>query len=642
MNQPDKSSSRKWIWPIVAVAVVLLVGAGWWLTTGGGEPEQEMPLAAVERGPLTIHVNESGTIQAREQLVIKSEVEGQATIIYLVEEGERVEEGDLLVELDASGLNDRKVDQEISVQNAQAAYVKAREGLEVTRSKAESDVASAELKYDFAKLDLRKYAAGMDIDLPPAPDISAEVPVEESAESDGPATETETSAGEFLQQLRDAEASITLAREEWERAKAQVEGSQRLYRQKYISLNELESDRLAAKRAELDYRAAVDDRELLITYTHPRKLAELRSEVRQTEMALDRAQRKASADVIQAEADLKARESELKRQKDKLQKIIDQLTKTRIVAPREGMVVYATTVHRRRRQDPLAEGQEVRERQELIYLPTASRMTAEVDVHESVLNKVKVGQPVKVTVDAMPRQAFPGRVEHINIMAESGGWWNPDLKEYATRVVLDEPVPGLRPGMNCKAEILVAHYPDALKVPMQSVVRIAGVPVVYVKENETITPRPIEIGLDDNAVVRVTGGLEAGEQVLLAPPLEPTREAIEQVRMAAGIEATTGPDPEAVAAADAAAKAETEKSDDGLDEETRAALGMAKRMNERGALKFLGLKEDQLKQLKTALAALESGEPPALDDGLKKKLTTMHKQFKARMQQRQQQGADRG
>ena len=73
------------------------------------------PTFTVMRGPLRINVVESGTIKAREQLIIKNEVEGKTSIIYLVPEGTQVEKGQLLIELDASGLLDQKIDQQIKV-----------------------------------------------------------------------------------------------------------------------------------------------------------------------------------------------------------------------------------------------------------------------------------------------------------------------------------------------------------------------------------------------------------------------------------------------------------------------------------------------------------------------------------------------
>ena len=99
----------------------------------------------VRPGPLTISVIESGTIKAREQVIIKSEVEGRTTILYLVKEGTQVRKGDLLIELDASRLEDDRIDQQIRVLNAEAAFIRARENLEVVKNQAQSDLEKAEL-----------------------------------------------------------------------------------------------------------------------------------------------------------------------------------------------------------------------------------------------------------------------------------------------------------------------------------------------------------------------------------------------------------------------------------------------------------------------------------------------------------------
>ena len=64
--------------------------------------------------------------------------------------------------------------------------------------------------------------------------------------------------------------------------------------------------------------------------------AEYESEIEQTEMALERVKRKATADVVQSKADLGAKKAELDQQKKKLAKLQDQLTKTKIYSPVDG------------------------------------------------------------------------------------------------------------------------------------------------------------------------------------------------------------------------------------------------------------------------------------------------------------------
>ena len=143
-----------------AVPVFLLIGVAVVAFNHSGSKAVltgDMPSFAVKRGPLRISVTESGTIQAREQIILKCEVEGRTTILSLVEEGTRVKKGDLLVELDASTLLDAKIDQQIRVQNTEAAFIGARENLAVVENQAKSDVDKAELALDFAKQDLKKY-----------------------------------------------------------------------------------------------------------------------------------------------------------------------------------------------------------------------------------------------------------------------------------------------------------------------------------------------------------------------------------------------------------------------------------------------------------------------------------------------------
>ena len=95
---------------VAAVAVVVALLAG---TFTGGGSQGTQAVFEVAQGPLTISVSESGTVQPKDQIILKSEVEGTTTILFLVEEGTKVKKGDLLVELDASKLQDSKVEQEI-------------------------------------------------------------------------------------------------------------------------------------------------------------------------------------------------------------------------------------------------------------------------------------------------------------------------------------------------------------------------------------------------------------------------------------------------------------------------------------------------------------------------------------------------
>ncbi|GJM19476.1 MAG: hypothetical protein DHS20C14_16890 [Phycisphaeraceae bacterium] len=479
--------SRGIIWTVVGIAALLLVVVviGGLSRAGGGETSK-VSTFEVRRAPLAISVVEGGTIKALDQRVIKCEVEGRTTIISIVEEGARVEVGDLLIELDASEMVDRRVDQQIRVQNAEAAFIRARESLEVTKSQNLSEITAAELEKRFAGEDVTKYVEG-----------------------------------EYPSQLMDAEAKVTLAEEELRRAADKLDWSTKLYAEKYVSETEFRADELAQKRAELEVRLAKESLRLLNEYTHQRSLTELEAAVEQTTMALDRVKRKASADLVQAEADLKAKEAEYGQQMDKLTKLDDQLAKTKMYAPVAGMVVYATSAEFSWRGDsePLDEGTEVRERQELIYLPTADSMMVEIKIHESSLGNVQVGQTAKVHVEATGKD-YTGLVQRIAPLPDATSiWLNPDLKVFSTQIVIDGSHPELRTGMSCESTIVIEEYTDAIAIPMQCVVREHGQATAYVVSGGDEIPTPIEIGMNDNSVVRVISGLDPGQRVSMTPPL---------------------------------------------------------------------------------------------------------------------------
>src|SRR5690606_24877719 len=109
---------------------------------------------------MLVSITEGGTLRAAEEISIVSEVEGQATIIYLIPEGTQVQKGDLLVELDASALEENLTQRQIAYQTAFAAYTEARENFAIKQSESDSAIALAELAVEFAKVDQQKYHEG--------------------------------------------------------------------------------------------------------------------------------------------------------------------------------------------------------------------------------------------------------------------------------------------------------------------------------------------------------------------------------------------------------------------------------------------------------------------------------------------------
>ena len=82
-----------------------------------------------------------------------------------------------------------------------------------------------------------------------------------------------------------------------------------------------------------------------------------------------------------------------------------------------------------------------------------------------------------------------------------------------------DPLPDTNGVIRHKAEIVIQHLPDAVYVPVQAVLRVKGETTVFVLEGKEAVPRRVGTGLDNNRMIHITEGVNAGELVLLNPPL---------------------------------------------------------------------------------------------------------------------------
>ena len=490
-DQKEEKASRR-IKPMLVVTGVLCVALGLavlrLMNPRDKGQNAEVPLFTVNRALLTIDIVESGSLQNKDQVVIKNKVGKATTISFVLPEGSLVKEGDLIIELDSTELEESRLTKSVELMNGESALIQATETLAIVKNQSQSDIDKAELDKRFAVLELKKYTEGL-----------------------------------YPQSVEKAESDIMIAEEDLQRASDAHDWSRQLHEKGFITRTELQADELSTKRKRITLKLAKGDFDLLKRYTHPQQLEKLEADVKRFGMAFERAQRKAKADVVKAEATLRAKDSEVSIRKRRLEKAEDDVRHCRMTAPGAGMVVYATSGGGRRRnsQEPIEVGARVQFRQELIHMPRSDEMMASFSVPEATRPKLHEGMDALVRVPALPGLVFPGKLTKLGILPDSTqSWLNPDLKVYRCEVVLDEPNARMRPGMNCQIEILVEEYADALFVPIQCVLQVDEKPTVFIQREKKIEQRPIETGLDNNIMIHVLDGLAEGDEIMLAPPLD--------------------------------------------------------------------------------------------------------------------------
>lgn len=508
------SGTAKKLWLALAVVIVVL-GLGTMVAQQSSLVEGSIPNVATfaaKEGPLWITVVESGTIRARNQVVLKSEVEGRSQVLWLVPEAQEVKKGDLLVRLDSSFWEDQRLEREIWDQQTEAGLVYALENLKVNKSRTESEINTAELAVQFATEDLKKYIEG-----------------------------------DFPNELKEKKRQVALAQSSRAAAEDDLEGKEILFTKKFATPVELDTARRLMQRASLEVELAEGREKLLSSFTYKRRVNQLQSDLEEAKRALERSRLEAAADIVQAEAQLAKMEHWTRFGTKHTKKIETQIKNCEIYAPVDGSVLYATRQpkggrHMKMGLEPLEEGQTVYEHQELIHLRTDTSVMAEISVGESDLGKVKAGQRVRITVDALPGKEFTGHITSIAIMPDAqSSWMGSGPNVYATEIFIDGDGSALRPGMSCQAEIVVEHHEMAVSVPVEAVLRVKGTPTVYVAKGRDIEERPVEIGLANETMIRIVSNLAAGERVLLAPPLE--RASVVHSDIIESVQGENGDDP---------------------------------------------------------------------------------------------------
>ena len=197
----------------------------------------------------------------------------------------------------------------------------------------------------------------------------------------------------------------------------------------------------------------------------------------------------------------------------------------------------------------------------LLTLADMSVIQAEVEVDETSMPSVKIGQPAKISIDALPDKTFAGHVTEVGnspLQTTTPGQTSNQATTFKVVVVLDDKIAAVRPGFTCTADITTATRSNATSVPIPAVAvrelvydangqivkeprdpnkrpSSGGVePVasaselkpgqtrketegVFVLRDSKAEFLPIKMGIAGDKFFEVLDGLKAGDQVITGP-----------------------------------------------------------------------------------------------------------------------------
>lgn len=165
-------------------------------------------------------------------------------------------------------------------------------------------------------------------------------------------------------------------------------------------------------------------------------------------------------------AQLEAARSRLRQQEASLDKARYDLDKVTITAPLSGLITRLNV----KEGESAIMGTLNNPGTVLLTIADMAVLEARVQIDETEVVKVALGQPAKIEIDAFPDTSFAGRVTEIgNSPIYTGTGAGQQAVDFEVKITLDERVPGIRPGLSAKAEIETATRAAALAAPIGAV-----------------------------------------------------------------------------------------------------------------------------------------------------------------------------
>lgn len=215
---------------------------------------------------------------------------------------------------------------------------------------------------------------------------------------------------------------------------------------------------------------------------------------------------------------------QIKQAQASLQSTLDMLQKTEYYAPIDGII---TSLQVEEGETALV-GTMNNPGTILMTIADLSVMEVEVEVDETDVVGVKIGQPSEVKIDAYPEEIITGTVTEVGSSAIPSVTAGDESKDFKVVVTLENPPPDLKPGLSASADIIIAEKNNVLAVPISSLVlhdnKQTGQDVrdnqeegVYIVQNSRAKFVPVDKGILGELMIEIKSGLEEGQEVVVGP-----------------------------------------------------------------------------------------------------------------------------
>jgi HlyD family secretion protein len=470
----DKKNIGSWLLKFLFIASFIGIGLTAYrflVIIPARKAETQLPTQLVERQNLNISITANGKIEAERSINLSPKNAGIIKSL-LVKEGDVVKQGQIIAYMDDSNLQGGLTQAKSGIVSAEASLQKLIAG------NRPQDIAQSQAQLEEAEASLQKLIAG-----------------------------------NRPQDIAQAAARLNKAKATLNQAESDLKRYQELSNAGAISRKDFITYQTNRDTALAGVQEAEQALKLQQTGSRIEDIEQARAKVKQLQQ---------SYNLMKAgsrKEDIDQARSQVNSARGSLQTTLAQISDTVIRAPFDGVVT-------KKYADPgsfvtpnSGAGSASSSLSSSILSLTANNQVV-VNISESKLAKVSIGQALKITTDAYPGQVFSGRVSQI--AAEATVEQNVTSFEVKGTITSNNKNL-LRSGMNTEVEFALGQQENALVVPTVAVVREQRGTGVYVldQENQAIFT-PIKIGIAVNNKTEVKSGLNGNERVLLTLPEENT------------------------------------------------------------------------------------------------------------------------
>ena len=496
---PFLKKNWKWLVPVLCVAVA----GGVFLL----RPQQAKPAsvdasyteAAPERRDVTNTLSGTGTLNPANTYTVKSLVDGKV-LTGTIEEGDIVEESNVLYTIDSSDASTNFEKAEIAMQQAQRSYDKV-----VDRQYVRAEVAGVVSSLKVTKGD--EVTSGQEVAVIRDSSrmlLTLEFPAADAANFSVGQSAAVTLDGTF-EQLNGTVTSVS--------GTDALSAGNLLTRTVTITVQNA-GGLTTAQAATASINGVSSIGSATFAYQAERTLtAQAAGTV--TSINVQEGSDVAKDDIIlglsgdDLTESIQSASESLRSAEISMQNLQDTMNNYTITAPISGTII----------EKDAKVGDAVKTGDTLCIVYDLSYLEMNINVDELQISSISVGQQVQITADAVPDKTYVGTVTRVSMKGASNG----GTTTYPVSIRIDD-TDGLRPGMNANAEIVVAKANNALVVPNAAVVR--GSYVLVTKDSPSAASAdttmeapegfvyvPVKTGVSDDDYTQIVSGIQEGDTI---------------------------------------------------------------------------------------------------------------------------------